>query len=107
MTKAGGIKPVAAYLDRDLLLVVNSEGTVKNLNPNQALIKELDGLCVGVTASGKQYDCVSRVFAPKLNVSEDPVTGSTDCMIIPYWARELNKTNITVYQDFIDYDDIL
>lgn len=98
MTEAIGIRPLAAYLDRDLLLVVDSEDTVVNLKPNFSLIKELDGLAVAVTAQGKEYDCVSRVFAPKMNVEEDPVTGSTHCMIIPYWARELNKNKITAYQ---------
>lgn len=98
MTEAIGARPIAAYIDRDLLLVVDSEETVIGLNPNHILMKELDGLCVAVTAKGKDYDCVSRVFAPDLNVLEDPVTGSTHCMIIPYWARKLNKKSITAFQ---------
>ena len=98
MTKAIGVRPIAAYIDRDLLLAVNSEETVIGLNPNHILMKELDGLCVVVTAKGKDYDCASRVFAPDLNVLEDPVTGSTHCMIIPYWARKLNKKSITAFQ---------
>jgi phenazine biosynthesis protein PhzF family protein len=98
MTKAIGVQPIAAYLDRDLLLIVDSEETVINLKPNQSLMKELEGLCIAVTAKGKDYDCVSRVFAPKLNVMEDPVTGSTHCMIVPYWSRELGKNTITAFQ---------
>lgn len=98
MTEAIGARPIAAYIDRDLLLVVDSEETVIGLNPNHILMKELDGLCVAVTAKGKAHDCVSRVFAPDLNVLEDTVTGSTHCMIIPYWARKLNKKSITAFQ---------
>ncbi|MBD5542867.1 MAG: PhzF family phenazine biosynthesis protein [Lachnospiraceae bacterium] len=98
MTQAIGARPIAAYMDRDLLLVVDSEETVRGLNPNHILMKDLEGLCVAVTAKGKDYDCVSRVFAPDLNVLEDPVTGSTHCMIIPYWAKELNKKSITAFQ---------
>ena len=51
-----------------------------------------------VTAKGTEYDCVSRVFAPKYGMNEDPVTGSTHCMIAPYWCKRLNKTNITAFQ---------
>lgn len=98
MTKAIGIKPVAAFIDRDLMLVVESESDVRNLKVNQEALKGLDGLGVAVTAKGERYDCVSRVFAPKLNVPEDPVTGSTHCMIIPYWAKVLNRKNIAAFQ---------
>ena len=98
MTKAIGIKPNSAYIDRDLMLVVNYESDVKNLNINPELLKKLDGLCVAVTAKGEKYDCVSRVFAPKMNIPEDHVTGSTHCMIAPYWAKKLGKNKISAYQ---------
>ncbi|MGN0641815.1 MAG: PhzF family phenazine biosynthesis protein [Huintestinicola sp.] len=101
MEEAIGVKPAAAYIDRDLMLVVNSEADVRSLRINTEAMKRLDGLCTAVTAKsdhGKPYDCVSRVFAPKLNVTEDPVTGSTHCMIIPYWSKILNKKNITAFQ---------
>ncbi len=98
MTEAIGVKPSAAYLDRDLMLVVDSEETVAKLKPSQTKMKELDGVCIAVTAKGKNYDCVSRVFAPELNIPEDPVTGSTHCMIVPYWAKQLKKSNITAFQ---------
>ena len=51
-----------------------------------------------VTASGKDYDCVSRSFAPKLNVTEDPVCGSGHCHIVPYWAERLGRNEIKAYQ---------
>lgn len=98
MTEAIGIKPLSAYIDRDLMLVLNSESDVKNLNVNPELLKQLDGLCVAVTAKSEKYDCVSRVFAPKMNISEDSVTGSTHCMIVPYWAEKLGKNKIIAYQ---------
>lgn len=98
MTAAVGFCPKAAYLDWDLLLVAASENEVRQVNINQAVLAELEGLCVAVTAAGQEYDCVSRVFAPKLNVAEDPVTGSTHCMIVPYWADVLHKNKITAYQ---------
>lgn len=98
MTEAIGIRPLEAYIDRDLMLVVNSETEVKNLNVNMEMLKKLNGLGVAVTAKSQEYDCVSRFFAPKMNVSEDAVTGSTHCMIVPYWAKKLGKQKITAYQ---------
>lgn len=98
MTEALGVKPCEAYLDRDLLMVLDSEEAVRGIKPNPALLKRLPGLCIAVTAPGTDYDCVSRVFAPELNVPEDPVTGSTHCMIAPYWANRLKKVAITAYQ---------
>ena len=59
---------------------------------------KLDGACVAVTAKGRDYDCVSRVFAPRYGMNEDPVTGSTHCMIAPYWSRRLNKSDLTAFQ---------
>ena len=98
MTEALGERPIEAYLSRDNLLVMDSEDAVKNLKPDMEKLRMLEGLCVGVTAKGREYDCVSRVFAPKLNVTEDPVTGSTHCMIVPIWADKLGKTRVTAYQ---------
>lgn len=31
-------------------------------------------------------------------MNEDPVTGSTHCMITPYWCKRLNKSRITAFQ---------
>ena len=98
MAEALGERPIEAYLSRDILFVMDSEDAVKNLKPDMEKLRMLEGLCVGVTAKGREYDCVSRVFAPKLNVTEDPVTGSTHCMIVPIWADKLGKTRVTAYQ---------
>ena len=98
MTAAIGARPLEAYLDRDLLLVLDTEEAVTGLRPDQEALRALDGLCVAVTARGREHDCVSRVFAPELDMPEDPVTGSTHCMIFPYWAKRLNKTALTALQ---------
>ncbi|MBO4385758.1 MAG: PhzF family phenazine biosynthesis protein [Treponema sp.] len=100
MEEALGLKPQEAYIDRDLLLVLNNADEVKNLSPNQAKLKELEGLCIVVTAASdtQSYDCVSRVFCPELGLMEDPVTGSSHCMIVPYWCNRLKKEKLTCYQ---------
>lgn len=98
MERALGVRPIAAFKDRDLLMVLESEDKVFGLKPDLAAIGGLDGTCVAVTAKGTEYDCVSRVFAPGINIPEDPVTGSTHCMIAPYWAERLGKSRITAFQ---------
>lgn len=99
MTKVFGAKPKEAFFDRDLLCVFDSVDAIKNMNPNENDLKELGGICIGVTAKGVDgFDCVSRVFAPQLNIYEDPVTGSTHCMIAPYWSSVLGKKNIKAFQ---------
>lgn len=100
MEAAIGIRPLEAYIDRDLLLVLPDTASVKELQPDQRKMKDLEGLLVAVTAPADQddYDCVSRIFAPKLDVPEDPVTGSTHCMITPYWCSRLGKNRLVCYQ---------
>ncbi|WP_255818495.1 PhzF family phenazine biosynthesis protein [Treponema putidum] len=98
MIKAIGIRPSKAFIGRDLLCILDKEEDVKSCNPNLEKAKDLDGLLLHVTASGKDYDCVSRSFAPKLNVAEDPVCGSGHCHIIPYWAKVTGKKEFKAYQ---------
>ena len=87
-----------AYLSRDLLMVVKDSETVEKIQPNLEKLSKLEGLTQAVTAAGKDFDCVSRVFAPKVGVNEDPVTGSTHCLIVPYWAEKLGKKKILARQ---------
>lgn len=96
--EAIGSEPKEVYLGRDLLCVFNDENVIRNMKPDLEKVKQLDGLLLQVTAPGKEFDCVSRSFAPKCKVNEDPVCGSGHCHIVPYWAKRLNKQNITAYQ---------
>lgn len=98
MIEALGTIPLAAYKDRDILFILRDENEVRDLQPDMELLSKLDGACIAVTAKGTEYDCVSRVFAPRFGIDEDPVTGSTHCMIAPYWCKRLNKTRITAFQ---------
>lgn len=85
-------------MGRDLLCVMDSAEQVINAAPDQAKVMQLDGLLLHLTARGADYDCVSRSFAPKCNVAEDPVCGSGHCHIIPYWANALGKNELVAYQ---------
>lgn len=98
MTDAFGIRPIEAYLGRDLLAVFSNEQEIRNMQPDFQKLKKLDGLLQNVTAPGTEYDSVSRSFGPKLGVSEDPVCGSGHCHIVPYWAKKLGKNNIVAFQ---------
>lgn len=98
MIDAIGTVPLEAYMGRDLLCVFDNEEIVRTLEPDMEKLLKLDGLLLQVTAPGKNTDSVSRSFAPKLNVVEDPVCGSGHCHIVPYWAKKLGKENIVAYQ---------
>lgn len=98
MVDAMGARPTEAYMGRDLLCLFDDEKTVRELKPDMDKLKKIDGLLLHVTAAGKDVDCVSRSFAPKLNIIEDPVCGSGHCHIAPYWLDKLHKDSIVAYQ---------
>lgn len=93
-----GVTPKEAYMSRDCLCILEDEEQVRNLKPDMDKLLKTEGLLMHVTASGEDYDCVSRSFAPKLNVTEDPVCGSGHCHIVPYWADRLGRNEIKAYQ---------
>jgi predicted PhzF superfamily epimerase YddE/YHI9 len=100
MADAIGIRPLEAYIDRDLLLVLPCANDIRNLKPDLDKVSKLEGLTLAVTALSdtEDFDCVSRVFVPKLNVPEDPVTGSSHCLIAPYWSSRLGRKELTCLQ---------
>ena len=99
MCEAIGFEPEAAFMGRDLLCVMRNSEQVINCKPDIEKVKLLEGLLLHITArDSDKADCVSRSFAPKLAIIEDPVCGSGHCHIVPYWSRVLNKNNITAYQ---------
>ncbi|MBQ6808183.1 MAG: PhzF family phenazine biosynthesis protein [Firmicutes bacterium] len=98
MVDAIGARPLEAYLGRDLLCVFDSEEFVRNMQPDMDKLKQIPGLLLHATAAGKDADCVSRSFGPKLKITEDPVCGSGHCHIAPYWAKRLDQQEILAYQ---------
>lgn len=98
MTAAFGAEPSEAWLGRDLLCVFESEDTVRAMAPDMEKLAALDGLLQHATSTGREFDCVSRSFAPKLSVPEDPVCGSGHCHIVPYWLKALGREKLTAYQ---------
>ena len=93
-----GAMPKDAFMGRDLLCVFDDEAVVRNMTVDQEKGRARDGLLLHATAPGKDVDCVSRSFAPKCNVPEDPVCGSGHCHIVPYWVKALGKDSLVAYQ---------
>jgi PhzF family phenazine biosynthesis protein len=97
--EAIGCDILEAHLSRDLLLLVKDETTLKSITPNlDAIRKFRDGFGIIVTTKGDEVDFVSRFFAPGAGIPEDPVTGSSHCTLIPFWARRLNKQEMIAKQ---------
>ena len=83
---------------RNYHAVYDTEAEVRALMPDFAALCRLESLGVVATAPGTDCDFVSRYFAPKLGIPEDPVTGSTHCALAPYWAERLGKTELFARQ---------
>lgn len=98
LCQAIGVKPLEAYIGADMVCVLESEEQVRAVIPDLEQIRALDGVCFHITAKGKNYDCITRSFAPKCNVAEDPVCGRGHCHVIPLWAKALGKNDLTAYQ---------
>lgn len=82
----------------DYMVVLDDEEQVKSLDPNFILLNRIDTRGIIVTAPGKEYDFVSRFFAPAVGINEDPVTGSAHTMLAPYWSERLGKEALKARQ---------
>ncbi len=90
--------PIACYKAMDYLLVFEDEKDILEANPIMIELEKLDLRGVIITAKSKKYDFVTRFFAPKLGVDEDPVTGSAFTQLAPYWAEKLGKNKLYAKQ---------
>lgn len=98
ITAALGTAPREAYIGRDLLCVFDDEKIIREMKPDLERVAKLPGALINVTAPGGDFECISRSFAPKYGIAEDPVCGSGHCHIIPYWAGRLCREKLTAYQ---------
>jgi len=90
--------PSEIWRARDYLLVFDNEDDIRNMEPDFTGMLDWVYLGVIVTSPGKTVDFVSRFFAPKAGINEDPVTGSAHSSLIPYWANRLKKSNLHALQ---------
>ncbi|VXB85935.1 putative enzyme [Pseudomonas sp. 8AS] len=98
LEQALGQPVLAALQGNELLAVLESEQAVRACQPDMKALAKLPGLGVIVTAPGLKHDFVSRYFAPGIGIDEDPVTGSTHCLLTPYWAARLGKNELSAFQ---------
>jgi len=113
LTRALGAPPVRVARSRfDLLVELGSEEAVRGLEPDMAGLAQVEARGLIVTAPGAnggdggdggggeelRHDFVSRFFAPRVGVPEDPVTGSAHCCLAPWWSERLGRANLTGYQ---------
>lgn len=98
VAEALGCEVREVYQTRELFVVLDSEQAVRDCAPDMAALARLPGLGVIVTAPGERHDFVSRYFAPGIGIPEDPVTGSTHCSLVPYWAARLGKSELQAFQ---------
>ena len=98
LTAALGRAPSALFTGNDWMAVYEDEAEVQALAPDMGALARIDARGVIATAPGREVDFVSRFFAPRFGIPEDPVTGSAHCMLTPYWADRLGKNALSARQ---------
>lgn len=94
-----GIKPIELYKGKtDYIAVIDSESSLRNIQPNLDEISKLKARGLVVTAKGDSVDFVSRFFAPQSGINEDPVTGSAHTSLLPIWSKKLGSKYLTASQ---------
>jgi len=93
-----GREAMEVLRSENYVAVFSGEDEIRELQPDMGMLRKLDLRGVAVTAQGSSVDFVSRFFAPKFGIDEDPVTGSAHCALTPYWAGKLNKKNLHAHQ---------
>lgn len=100
LAEALGVVPIEVFANKfNFMALLASEEILRALTPDMAALCQLARPGVIVTAgSNGRYDFVSRYFAPAKGIPEDPVTGAAHCMLAPYWAKRLGKTEFRAFQ---------
>ena len=98
LAASGGLAVEAFYDGGDMIVIMPSEEAVQAFVPDYELIRLVEGRGFVITAVSDTYDFVSRCFYPKLDVPEDPVTGSAHTYLTPLWAARLGRTEMTARQ---------
>jgi PhzF family phenazine biosynthesis protein len=81
-----------------VLMLFENEADIAEITPDMSALGKIDFNEVIVTAKGDSSDFVSRMFAPRIGIPEDPVTGAIHCSLIPFWAERLGKTELYARQ---------
>ena len=96
-----GRTPREVRLSRDYVAVFDTVDELDSLKPDFEKLRQLDCLGIIATARGRKgsdVDFALRFFEPRSDVNEDPVTGSAQCTLIPYWAGQLRRDRMKAEQ---------
>lgn len=96
--QAFGKEPIEVWKSDDYIAVYENESDIVSLSPDFSILNKLECRGIIATAQGKETDFVSRFFAPRCGINEDPVTGSAHCELTPYWAKQLGKNKLSAAQ---------
>ncbi len=89
-----GVNPTECYRNEDYIAVFETEDEVLSITPNYSSLEQLDLRGVIATASSSTNEFVLRFFAPKFGIPEDPVTGSAQTQLMPYWSEKLGRPKL-------------
>ncbi len=98
LINAIGVTPLECYAAEDWMVLLDSEKSVRTLQPEMRLLQQLGRRGLIVTAAGSDCDFVSRFFAPNYGIDEDPVTGSAHTLLTPFWAQRMKKQQLVARQ---------
>ncbi len=105
LVSALGAKPILVTKSKFLMALFASAADVAALAPDMAALKRvqiaagrLSLICTAPGSEGSGIDFVSRMFGPVVGIDEDPVTGSSHCTLVPYWARKLGRNDLVARQ---------
>jgi len=99
LCRAFGREPLESYRGcTDYMLVFDDENAITSLAPDFSILAAAPCRGVIVTAPGREVDFVSRFFAPRIGIPEDPVTGSAHTTLTPYWASRLGRSTLSARQ---------
>ena len=84
----------------DYLVEVSGEAALRRLAPDFGALANFParGVIATAKAESREFDFVSRFFAPRAGVNEDPVTGSAHCALGPFWQPRLRKSAFSAFQ---------
>lgn len=85
-----------------ILIEITDPKELRRISPDfrglKATTRKCNSVLVTSTSDVKEYDFLSRCFAPWVGIDEDPVTGSAHSVLAKWWSDRLGKEELRAYQ---------
>ena len=88
---AFSLKPIEVLKSVDYIVVFDDYTDLTLIYIDLEALKKLDLRGVCITCKDRNYDFISRMFAPNYGINEDSVTGSAYTQLMPYWVEKLGS----------------